>query len=117
MARPVSISAQDLSSKVRQAVGNAKKRHPQFGAVPNEPDLIWDPYWLIGFILRELEGKQTIEQAQQFASTVAGEIEGPGAATAAALAQPGSGGGVVYLSHGHIIMGYRPVDPSTHTLK
>ena len=117
MARPVSISAKDLSSKVKDAVANAKKRHPNFGAVPNEPDLIWDPYWLIGFILRELEGKQTIEQAQQFAATVAGHIEGAAApGVAAAAAQSGSGG-VVYLSHGHIIMGYRPVDPNTHTLK
>jgi hypothetical protein len=117
MARPVSISAKDLSGKVKDAVANAKKKHSGFGAVPPEPDLIWDPYWLIGFILRELEGKLEIEQAQQFASTVAGEIQGVGAAPAAALAQPGSGGGAVYLSHGHIIMGYRPVDPNTHTLK
>jgi hypothetical protein len=116
MARPVSIAAKDLSGKVKNAVANAKKKHPDFGAVPPEPDLIWDPYWLIGFILRELEAEQTIAQAQQFAATVAGEIEGGAAGATAALAQPGSGG-VVYLSHGHIIMGYRPVDPNTHTLK
>src|ERR1700724_3550644 len=110
MARPVSISAKDLSSKVRDAVANAKKKHPHFPPVPPEPELIWDPYWLIGFILRELEANQTIGQAQQFASTVAGQLEGAGEGVA-----PGSAG-AVYLSHGHIIMGYRPVDPSTHTL-
>ena len=114
MARPVSISTKELSGKVKDAVAFAKKNHSGFGAIPPDPDLIWDPYWLIGFILRELEGKQTIEQAQQFAAAVAGQIQG--VETAAALSQPGSGG-VVYLSHGHIIMGYRPVDPNTHTLK
>lgn len=102
MAKPVSISARQISAAARKSVGKALTDRKSPLPINEVRVGYFPPHWILGFILdpREFE-KSTFAEVQTVARNVHGGIAGEMATVAAAKPAFVVGGG-------HIICGFFP---------
>ena len=101
MAKPVSISAKDISAAAKSTVSTAIKRHAAAFPKPDYRLGFIPPYWWVGFIVESAEGTLTFADAQKLATDVHSGI-----ADSVASVRGGIPG--VIFGGGHIICGFLP---------
>jgi hypothetical protein len=101
MAKPVSISAKNISAAAKGSVAKALERHK---AVLPKPDYrlgFIPPYWWCGFIVENAEGSLSFAAAQTLSADVHSGIADEVPAVKGAV--PGA-----IFAGGHIICGFLP---------
>jgi hypothetical protein len=101
MAKPVSISAKDISAAAKTSVAKAIGRHKAAFPKPDYRFGFIPPYWWVGFILENAEGTLTFADAQTLATDVHSGI-----ADSVSSVRGGTPGAI--FSGGHIICGFLP---------
>ncbi len=102
MAKPVSISAREISAAAKGSVAKVLENHKPAFPMNDVRIGYFPPHWILGFILdsKQLE-KSTLEDAQALANNVHRGIAGSVASVAA-------GKPALILGGGHIICGFLP---------
>jgi hypothetical protein len=101
MAKPVSISAKNISAAAKASVSRALDKHKAVFPKPDYRLGFIPPYWWVGFILENAEGNLTFADAQKLSTDVHSGI-----AESVASVRGGIPGAI--FGGGHIICGFMP---------